>query len=184
MNKIHKLDIGDSYLIENSSFTDKRGSFNIFFEEKNYIKFLNKNITKIYFSRNLKKGTLRGLHFQTPPYSEVKIIKCIKGAIFDIFVDLRKNSPTFMKKVSINLSENDNYQLIVPSGCAHGFQTLKDNSDVLYLTDNEYVKKNEGGIKYDDPLINVDWPHDITCISDRDENFEYLNKNYEGMVDF
>ena len=135
-------------------------------------------------SRSEKKGIIRGLHFQFPPYAETKLVRCIKGAVFDVFVDLRKDSPTFGKWDSITLSE-DNYKcILIPRGFAHGFCTMTDISEILYKHDNHYNSDHEGGIIWSDKDIDVKWPAKNPLLSERDQKFRTLKefvKDYHGI---
>lgn len=122
-------------------------------------------------SLNQKKGIVRGLHFQFPPFAETKLVRCIRGAIFDVFVDLRKGSQTFGQWGSIELSEDNHKMILIPRGCAHGFCTLTDISDVLYKHDNYYNPEFEGGIIWNDPDIDIGWPVKKPFLSERDRGF-------------
>ena len=124
--------------------------------------------TSIILSKNLVKGTLRGLHLQLKPYEEVKLITCIKGRLYDVFVDLRINSETFMDWASIELSDENRNVLILPKGFAHGYQTLDDNSEIIYAIQGEYSLNNSRTIYHADPSLNIKWPLDISLLSDGD----------------
>ena len=120
-------------------------------------------------SRSKKKGIIRGLHFQFPPYAETKLVRWIRGAVFDVFVDLRKNSPTFGKWDSITLTE-DNYKcILIPRGFAHGFCTMTNISEVVYKVDNCYSPEHEAGILWNDKDINIDWPTKNPILSGKDQ---------------
>ena len=130
---------------------------------------------------NKKKGTLRGLHYQINPFSETKLIKCVGGSVFDVAVDLRKDSPTFLKYFSINLNIESNYSILIPKGFAHGFQTLENNSSLVYFHSNYYNKDYERGIKFSDKLINIKWPIQNRIISKRDLSHPQLNFDFKGI---
>lgn len=121
-------------------------------------------------SRSEQKGIIRGLHFQFPPFSETKLVRCIKGAIYDAFVDLRKNSASFGKWDSIELSEENKKFILIPRGFAHGFCTLTDQSEVIYKVDNYYSKENECGIMWNDSSLNINWPAPSPILSHKDSN--------------
>ena len=146
-------------LISTKKFNDKRGYFTEKYNKKN---FINKNIDIDFvqenFSLSKSKYTLRGLHFQKEPFSQIKLISVLKGKIFDVVVDLRKNSKYYKKYKSFILKENDNLQLLIPSGFAHGFCTLDNDTQILYKTSNYYSKKHEITISWNDPEINIKWP--------------------------
>jgi len=135
-------------------------------------------------SLSKNKGIIRGLHFQFPPYSETKLIRCIRGAIMDVFVDLRKNSPTFGKWDSIVLSEENNKMVLLPRGFAHGFCTLTKDSEVLYKVDNYYTPEFESGIRWNDPDLNIKWPVEQPILSEKDKNnitFKDFTNKYGGI---
>lgn len=159
-------------LVETDGNPDFRGDFfRVFcareFQEQGLVsQFLQQSI-----SSNKNKGTVRGMHFQKPPHGEAKLIRCIRGGIFDVLIDLRKGSPTFRRTLSIELTDKNRKALYVPEGIAHGFQTLADDSEVLYLIDQEYVSVAAAGVRWNDPLFGVKWPLPIASISERDESF-------------
>jgi dTDP-4-dehydrorhamnose 3,5-epimerase len=126
----------------------------------------------ISFSR--KRHTLRGIHFQRPPYAEVKIVSCIQGAIFDVIVDLRPGSPTYRQWVAFDLTAQNRLQLYVPKGFAHGHQTLVDETTVAYLISEFHVPAAASGIRYDDPLLAIDWPASPSILSDNDRKWPAL----------
>lgn len=121
-------------------------------------------------SRSEYKDIIRGLHLQIPPYSETKLVRCIKGSVLDVFVDLRYNSPTFCQWDAIELSEENKKMIYIPRGFAHGFCTLTDISEVLYKVDNEYAPDYEIGIIWNDPFLKIKWPVDDPVLSEKDKN--------------
>jgi dTDP-4-dehydrorhamnose 3,5-epimerase len=120
----------------------------------------------VSFSR--MKGTLRGMHYQKPPYQEAKLVRCNRGAIYDAIVDLRPESPTFGDWVGVELTQSNNRMLYVPQGFGHGFETLEDDTEVTYLVSQVYAPGSEGGVRYDDPAIGIEWPLKPEVISDKD----------------
>lgn len=156
MNFIKTI-IPDVYIIEPAVFGDDRGyfleSFNLekFEENLGPIKFVQDNESKS------SRGVLRGLHFQTPPFSQAKLVRCIEGRVMDVAVDIRKGSPTYGKHVAVELSGENKRQLFVPRGFAHGFSVLSETATFAYKVDNTYKPENEAGIKYDDDDLNIDW---------------------------
>lgn len=132
-------------------------------------------------SFTLLKGTIRGLHYQLPPHKETKLVRCVRGRIFDVVVDIRKGSPTFLKWHGIELSESLMNMLYIPEGFAHGFQTLTDECQLLYNHSAFYEPDSEAGIRYNDPLLNIRWPLELTVISDRDNDHELLLDNFKGI---
>lgn len=138
------------------------------FEEKN----LNSKLVQSNISFTKKKGTIRGLHYQIHPYEETKIILCTKGSVFDVIIDLRSDSATYKKWVFHNLSSEDYKMLFIPEGFAHGFQTLEDNTEIFYHVSQFYTPSAERGIRWDDPLFNIDWPIKKKVISQKDNSYE------------
>tara|TARA_B110000858_G_C17733575_1_gene441347 strand:+ start:328 stop:873 length:546 start_codon:yes stop_codon:yes gene_type:complete len=170
------------YLVELNSIEDSRGSFSRIFcsnELKNVMS--NQNIVQINISKNNQKGLIRGIHYQKKPNAEVKLINCIKGKVYDVVVDLRINSKTFLQWCSYELSQDDNKMLIIPKGCAHGFQTLSENSNLLYFHSEFYSPDKEEGINYNDPVISIKWPLLISEVSKKDKEFKFLNNNFKGI---
>ena len=161
------------YEINMEPFNDERGMFlNIFRRNDPLFKdaWGQRPICQVHISKTDKKGTLRGLHRQCSPPSECKLVRCLKGLVFDVIVDLRKRSSTYGDWYSLELCSNKNNAIIVPEGCAHGFQVLKDYSEILYLHSGNWEPKYETGIRWDDPEVNVNWPLKAEGISERDQN--------------
>jgi dTDP-4-dehydrorhamnose 3,5-epimerase len=125
-------------------------------------------IAQINNSFTVQAGTIRGLHWQSPPHAEAKFVRCIGGAVFDVCVDLRADSPTFRSWVGVELSAANRLALVVPEGCAHGYQTLVPDSEVLYASSAPYAPDAERGARYDDPALGIDWPLDAVGMSDKD----------------
>lgn len=164
---------------------DERGFFMRTFDD---ILFQEHGITNKWVqenhSRSEKKGIIRGLHFQLPPYAETKMIRCIKGEIFDVFVDLRLNSPTFGQWDCIELSDINKKMVIIPRGFAHGFCTLSEISEVIYKVDNYYSKNHENGIIWNDKSIDIQWPDLNPTLSEKDKNnltIEEFIKLFKGI---
>jgi dTDP-4-dehydrorhamnose 3,5-epimerase len=122
-------------------------------------------------SVSAQKGTLRGMHFQKAPYGETKLLRCLRGAILDIIIDLRPTSATYKKWEAFELNDVNHRQLYVPNGFAHGFQTLTDNVEVSYLVAGKYTPSQEGGVRHDDPAFAIKWPLPVTVISDKDKSW-------------
>jgi dTDP-4-dehydrorhamnose 3,5-epimerase len=154
---------------------DNRGNFIKFYASDYFSKKIIKNsIFQINLSKTKKKGTIRGLHLQVNKWAEDKIITCLKGKIFDVIVDMRKKSKNYLKWKSIILSENKTKSLFVPKGFAHGFQALKDNTEVLYFHTNNYNKKYEANLNPLDKKIKIKWPLKLTEISKKDKNAKFI----------
>lgn len=129
---------------------------------------LNTNVVQANMSYNRARGTLRGMHYQRPPYAETKLVRCTRGAIYDVIVDLRPDSSTFKRWIGVELSADNRRALYVPEGFAHGFVTLEDHSDVTYQVTAFYTPGAEGGLRYNDPAIGIVWPIPMAVISEKD----------------
>lgn len=152
--------------------SDKRGFFLKFFEKKKILK--NFQIKQVCLSKTKKRGTIRGLHFQEHPFYEDKIVTCIKGKIFDVCVDIRKNSPNYLKYKYKILNGKKFDSVLIKKGFAHGFQTLEDDSLIVYCINGIYKKNKQSGILWNDPKLNIQWPLKITNISVKDRKFKFL----------
>jgi len=161
----------DAYVINIEKFEDKRGFFATSWNNKIFNQYnLNSKLTESNISFNKKKGTLRGLHYQIPPYEGAKLVRCTKGKTFDVILDLRPNSQTFKQWVATELSD-DNYKMnYIPCGCAHGFQTLENNSEVLYLMSQVYKPEYSRTVRWNDNAFKIDWPLTPTIITERDSS--------------
>ena len=140
-----------------------------------------KPIAQINQTVTTKMGTVRGLHFQYPPYAEMKLISCLKGEIWDVAVDLRKSSPTFMQWYAEKLSAENHRALLIPEGFAHGFQTLCDDCELLYFHSAPYFRESEAGIRANDPKLKISWPLNFYEISHRDKMHSLLDDQFEGL---
>ena len=180
--KFIKTKLKDLYIIEPEPFEDDRGRFYRILC-KNELKEIGhtKEIVQINHSLTTQKGVIRGMHFQYPPKAEIKLVKCINGKVFDVAIDLRKNSPTFLQWHGEIISAKNLKIMYIPEGFAHGFQTLEENSELLYFHTEFYSSEHEGGVRYDDPLIDIEWPLEVSDLSERDKNLKLLNENFEGI---
>lgn len=180
--KFIPLALKDARIIIPEAHSDDRGLFaRIFCEEELQAIGHTKRIVQINHSRTVRKGAIRGMHFQHPPKSEIKIIRCIRGSVFDVIIDLRKNSQTFLQWHGENLSRENMKMMYAPEGFAHGFQALDDNSELLYFHTEFYDPASEGAVRFDDPRINIQWSIEITDISKRDSNHPYLTDDFQGI---
>lgn len=176
--KFNKTEIEDAYVIETDRIIDERGFFINSWNKKEFQEHnLDGYLTECNIAFNNKKGTIRGLHYQATPYEGAKLVRCTKGSIWDITLDLRPNSKTFKKWFSIELTEENNKLNYVPPGCAHGYQTLEDNSQVLYLMSQEYMIGYERGIKYSDPSFNISFPLKVSIISKKDMSWDLFENH-------
>ena len=156
--KVIETKIPGVLIIETDVYGDHRGYFTETYSKPKYIQFgINVEFVQDNMSFSAQKGTLRGLHWQNPPYAQSKLVSCTKGTVIDIAVDIRKGSPTFGKYVSCELSAENHRQFFIPQGFAHGFLTLTDDVEFRYKVDNVYNKESEGNVRYNDPTINVQW---------------------------
>ena len=175
--KVTETKLKGVYLVEPKVFGDERGWF---MESWSKQKFegagLNVEFVQDNHSFSADKGTLRGLHYQIEPMAQAKLIRCTKGAIFDVAVDIRKGSPNYTKWVGVELSAENKKQLFIPHGFAHGFLTLTDDVEVQYKADNFYAPHYDGNIRWDDPDIDIDWPFDPTILSEKDKNAPLLKE--------
>lgn len=180
--KFQETKLKGCYLIDLDKNEDQRGFLNRIFCQKNLSSLLKgKSIRQVNRTFSRKEGLVRGLHFQKPPHAEIKIVYCIKGKVWDVAVDLRKGSPTFLHYHSVTLTE-DNFQcFFIPEGFAHGFQTLIPNCEMLYFHTEDYNIDAEGVINSIDPRISINWPKIITEKSERDNKSPMLDKNFLGI---
>ncbi|MBU1219452.1 dTDP-4-dehydrorhamnose 3,5-epimerase [Myxococcota bacterium] len=171
------------YVIETRTITDNRGSFARLFCENELAEIIgSRQIVQINYSRTSSSGAIRGLHFQYPPHSEMKLIRCIKGGVWDVALDLRADSPTFLRYHAQELTPENFNMLVIPEGCAHGFQVLKEDSELLYLHTEFYTPSSEGGVLYNDPLVSINWPLPVQDISERDKKHSPLSVEFAGIT--
>jgi len=174
--KFIKTEIPEVVIIEPRVFEDERGYFMESFKKN----LFEKNIRKINFIQDneskSKKGVLRGLHYQLPPFAQSKLVRVIKGSVIDVAVDIRKNSPTFGKYVAVELNEDNKRQLFIPRGFAHGFLVTSDEIIFTYKVDNYYAPEYDRSIKFDDPDIGINWnfPKEEILVSEKDKNAPFL----------
>jgi len=170
------------YVVASENHDDSRGRFARLFCAKALAPIIgDRSIVQINHSQTTKSGTVRGLHYQKKPYSEMKLIRCLKGAVWDVAVDLRKGSATFLKWYAQELTPENNLMMVAPEGVAHGFQTLKPDTELLYLHTEYYQPIHEAGVRYDDALINISWPLNVEDVSDRDLSFSLIDEQFKGL---
>jgi len=174
--------IKDLYIIKLKSSNDERGFFARTFCKKQFSNIgFNKEFVQFNHSFNKLKGTIRGMHYQKPPFSETKLIRCIQGSIYDVAIDLRKGSSTYLKSFGIELSSDNMICILIPEGFAHGFQTLVDDTALIYHHTNYYTPNTEGGVKFDDKILNIKWPLPPYNISSKDSSYSYINENFKPI---
>lgn len=165
-----------AFVISPKPFEDDRGFFARWYCENEFAgaglhtSFVQNNQSGTYGT-----GSIRGMHFQYPPHAEIKLVKCIQGKIFDVIVDIRKGSDTILQWFGIELSADNKKALYIPKGFAHGFQTLTEYAEIIYMVSDTYSKESEGGIRYNDKNVNIEWPLPVNKISDKDMNIPLIN---------
>ena len=172
-----ETDLQGAYVIDVEPIKDNRGFFargwcKSEFEDQG----LKSQIVQCNLSFNHSKGTVRGMHYQLDPFREVKLIRCIRGAIYDVIIDIRTNSASFKSWFGIELSEENRRMLYVPEGFAHGYQTLFDNCEVFYQVTEYYQPNHEYGIRWNDPVFDIKWPLHATIVSDKDKTYPDFEK--------
>lgn len=161
-----------AYIIEIEPIEDERGFFARSFCVKEFKEYgLNPNIAQCNISYNEKKGTLRGMHYQVAPHEEVKLVRCTMGAIYDVIIDLRPDSPTFKQWIGVELTKENHQMLYVPEGFAHGFQTLEDRTEVLYQISELHHPEWARGVRWNDPAFGIFWPVNVEIISVGDQQY-------------
>ncbi len=171
-----------SFVIHPKLLQDDRGGFSRIFCKDEFKKISHqKEFVQFNHSFNVRKGTVRGMHYQEPPHSEIKLIRCIKGSVYDVIIDIRKSSSTFLQWFGVELSAENRNMIYVPEGFAHGFQTLEENSELLYHHTGFYEPTAERGIRFNDPELKINWPIEVTSISQKDENYPLLTTNFKGI---
>ena len=181
--KLTPTSIHGAYIIEAERRIDDRGSFaRIYCAEELAPVLGNKKIVQMNHSYTHAGGALRGLHYQLPPHAETKIVRCLRGHVWDVVVDLRKDSPSFLQHFAVELSPDSDNAILIPEGCAHGFQALVDECELLYLHTASYHPDAERGVCYDDPRLAIAWPLPVTDLSPRDKSYAPLPPNFEGII--
>lgn len=170
-------------VIETERFRDHRGAFaRLFCEDALAAVLENRHIVQINHSQTRQVGAVRGLHYQHAPHAEMKMVRCLKGVVWDVAVDLRKDSPTFLCWHAVELTAENDRMMVIPEGCAHGFQVLAAESELLYLHTEFYAPSSEGGVRHDDPALGIDWPLDVSDLSDRDRMHPLIEVDYCGVL--
>ena len=177
------IKLSGSFTIDVQPFLDSRGFFARTFCENEFAAHkLVQHFVQANHSGTQGVGVIRGMHFQQNPFCEVKLVKCVEGAIFDVIIDVREDSPTFLQWFGAELSAKNKRMMYVPMGFAHGFQSLSDYSEITYMVSNFYNKEYERGIRYDDSKVNIEWPLPVSLVSDKDLNIPYINNHFKGVI--
>lgn len=170
--RFQETPLKDSFLIEPEVIRDERGFFMRTFCEKEFERVnLHPQFVQCSLSFNEKRGTVRAFHFQIEPHAEAKLVRCLRGAIFDVIIDLRPHSPTFQRHFAVQLNAAKGDSLYIPEGFAHGFQTLEDNAEVFYQISAPFEPTAARGIRFDDPFFNISWPLPVRVISKKDQSY-------------
>ena len=166
-----------AFVIDLDRFDDHRGSFlRGWCQREMTAQGLRSDFVQSNISLNPARGTLRGMHWQIPPHAEVKLVRCVRGAVLDVIVDIREGSPTRWQWIGVELTGENFRSLYIPEGFAHGFQTLTDDVEVTYQVTGYYEAASARGLRYDDPAVGIDWPLKVTMISDADSNWPSLQR--------
>jgi dTDP-4-dehydrorhamnose 3,5-epimerase len=179
---IHPTPIADLVVAESKAFKDERGAFARLFCEQELSSVIGqRKIIQINHSCTAAIGAVRGMHFQHAPYAEMKLVRCLKGKVWDVSVDLRPQSPSYKRWYAQELSAQNAHMMVIPEGFAHGFQVLEVGSELLYLHTAIYKPESEGGVRHDDPAIGITWPLPVTDISARDSKHAYIDTSFRGV---
>lgn len=176
------MPIDGLFLAETEPLRDERGAFaRLFCSDELSAAFGGRRIVQINHSITARAGAVRGLHFQRPPHAEMKMVRCLKGRVLDVAVDLRRGSKSFLHYVAQELTPDNALMMVIPEGFAHGFQALEPDSHMLYLHTASYHQPAEGGIRYDDPALGIEWPLAASDLSARDRAHPLLTPEFEGI---
>jgi len=174
--------LADCFVIEYDTFSDDRGWFARTYCKNEFETIgYNKNWVQHNHSFTRFKGSVRGMHFQLPPFSETKLVRCISGKVYDVVVDLRRKSVTYLDWFAVELSATNRKMILIPEGFAHGFQTLEDNCELLYCHSEFYNPTHESGIHYQDLTIDIKWPLPVAKISDKDSKYQMITNKFTGL---
>lgn len=169
-------------LVDTARHTDNRGAFARLFCERELEAVLGtRRIVQINHSRTSATGAIRGMHYQHAPHAEMKLVRCLKGRVWDVAVDMRRDSPTFLQWHAEELSAGNARMMVIPEGCAHGYQVLESDSEMLYLHTALYTPSAEAGVGYDDPRLGIKWPLPITDLSQRDRRHPLIDPEFQGL---
>ena len=183
MMKVHTTALRNVMVVDTTPVADARGAFSrLFCERELAVVIGDRRIVQVNHSRTFAKGAIRGMHYQYPPYAEMKLVRCIRGRVWDVAVDIRHGSPTFLRWHSEELTPDNGRMLVVPEGCAHGFQVLEEGSEMLYLHTEFYTPQAEGGLAYNDPRLGIAWPLAATDLSASDRNRPLIPHDFTGFA--
>ncbi|MBK7433798.1 MAG: dTDP-4-dehydrorhamnose 3,5-epimerase [Chitinophagaceae bacterium] len=177
-----QTELSGCYTVDLQPFSDERGWFARTYCKNEFAAIgHDAEWVQLNHSFTRTKGTVRGMHFQLPPFEEIKLVRCIAGSVFDVVVDIRKDSPTFLTWTGVELSAANKRMIYIPRGFAHGFQALTGDAELIYHHSQFYTPGVEGGIRADDPMLGIQWPLPVTGLSDRDQQHPLLDDHFKGI---
>lgn len=180
--RFHQSSISGVLTIESEPIVQKRGSFmRLYCQDEMRETMGTRQIVQVNHSCTRNAGAVRGLHYQNPPHAEMKLVRCIKGRVWDVAVDLRAGSPTFLQYHAEELSPDNGRMMVIPEGCAHGFQVLEPDSQLLYSHTEFYAPLAEGGVHVEDPMLSIAWPLPVQDLSERDSSLPTLTSDFTGL---
>jgi dTDP-4-dehydrorhamnose 3,5-epimerase len=172
-----ETELAGAFIVDLERHQDGRGFFARLFCQKEFAAHgLQAPVAQVNIAANRRRGTIRGMHFQFPPTAETKYVRCMRGAMLDVIVDLRPESPTYLRHIAVELSAQNQRGLYIPTGFAQGYQTLEDDTDILYMMGEFYTPAAQSGLRHDDPMLGLSWPLALEAISEKDENWELLEE--------
>ncbi len=178
----HNTPLAGLFVVETTPFQDHRGSFTRLFCTQAFAEAkLTLPLAQMNTSITTQKGALRGMHYQNPPHAEIKLVRCLQGVCYDVAIDLRAGSPTFLQHFSVQLSPENGKALYIPQGFAHGFQALAKDTQLLYMHSAYYNKQAEGAVHHADPAFNIAWPLPVQDVSERDAAHPFLTTSFTGI---
>ena len=177
-----ELPLSGAYIIDLEPFRDDRGLFARTFCAREFSRIgFSGQIVQINHSVTTQTGTVRGMHYQVPPACEVKIIRCVHGKVFDVIIDLRSGSSTFLKWHGVELSRENMRMIYIPKGFAHGFQAVSEGSELIYHHSEYYTQEHERGLRFDDPALGIKWPLPVSVVSEKDGSYQLINSDFKGV---
>jgi len=182
--RFRETKLKDVFVVEPELIEDERGFFACSWVPMEFENHgLNPRLVQCNISYNKRSGTVRGMHFQIPPHQEAKLVRCTKGAIFDVALDLRRDSPTRYQWLAAELSAENHRILYIPEGCAHGYQTLTDGAEIFYQMSEYYHPESAAGVRWSDPLFGIEWPLPVTVIAERDATYPLVGASQPAAAD-
>tara|TARA_X000001036_G_scaffold395703_1_gene396837 strand:+ start:813 stop:1364 length:552 start_codon:yes stop_codon:yes gene_type:complete len=179
---INPTNISDLFVVDTDYQIDSRGTFARIFCDNNLKKIIkHRKILQINHSTSSLIGSIRGMHYQIPPYSEMKLVRCIKGSVWDVALDIRYGSPSFLKWHAELLTSKNSKMMVIPEGFAHGFQVMEKDSELIYLHTESYNKDADRGILHDDEKLSIAWPLQVSNISEKDKSYNKINDEFKGI---